>query len=179
MVDILNREGRGAIFDRWIEDHGKYSRTLVRECVKVYRHHEPKLELNGEASKLLPKLSAYPKYIVTDGHKVVQEKKIRALKISAFFRHIYITHRYGLQHVKPSIYCFEKIRQREKCNWRDMIYVGDNPDKDFVNLNPLGVQTVRVLTGIHKNVKAQIGYDACHIIPALSHFQTLLKRIDA
>ena len=34
-----------------------------------------------------------------------------------------------------------------------MVYVGDDPNKDFVNLNPLGMKTVRVLTGRFKYQK--------------------------
>ena len=28
----------------------------------------------------------------------------------------------------------------EKCNWNQMVYVADDPNKDFYRLNPLGVK---------------------------------------
>jgi len=161
MQEVLEREGRGEIFDLWLASNGKISRSLVTECVKVYRHHTPTLQLSLQEKNLLVKLSSkYPLYLVTDGHKVVQQKKIEALDISRFFRKGMITHRYGIHNAKPSIYCFDLIRKMEKCEWKDMVYVGDNPSKDFVNLNPLGVTTVRVKTGTHSKVKAKPGYDA-------------------
>jgi putative hydrolase of the HAD superfamily len=178
MTEVLDHEGRGAIFDRWLAKFGRNSRALVRECIRVYRHHAPRVRLYDEARELLPRLGQYPLYVVTDGHKVVQQKKVDALELGKYFRHIYITHRYGMQHVKPSTYCFERVQARERCDWKDMIYVGDNPAKDFVNLNPLSVHTVRVLTGAHRNVKALPAHDARYTIDALSQFKELLESLE-
>lgn len=161
MQEVLKKEGRGQIFDLWLAANGKTSRSLVTECVKVYRHHKPELCLDTQVESLLAKLSLnYPLYLVTDGHKIVQQKKVEALSISRFFRKVIITHRYGIRNAKPSTYCFDIIRKMEQCEWKDMVYIGDNPAKDFVNLNPLGVTTVRVKTGMHRNVIAVPGYDA-------------------
>lgn len=177
MTETLDREGRGAIFDRWLTKFGGYRKGLVRECVRVYRHHTPSIRLYDDAKKLLPRIASYPLYLVTDGHKVVQQKKVEALGIWQAFRHVYITHRYGICHAKPSAHCFERVREREKCDWRQMIYVGDNPVKDFVNLNPLSMHTVRVLTGCHRHLKASPGHDARHIIGGLSEFESLLEKL--
>jgi putative hydrolase of the HAD superfamily len=57
-----------------------------------------------------------------------------------------------------------------------MVYVGDNPAKDFVNLNAMGSLTVRVRTGAHAQVEAQTGYDAQHTIQDLSHLSLLLDQ---
>lgn len=176
MLSVMEREGRGAIFDRWLAEFGRYSRSAVRDSMWVYRHHQPRLRLYKEARALLPRLSAYPLYIVTDGHKVVQQMKVTALGLGACFRHIYLTRRYGIHNEKPSVYCFERIRSREACGWKDMIYIGDNPAKDFVNLNPLGVATVRVLTGGHRGVKATKTADARFTIPDLGYFAGLLAK---
>lgn len=178
MTEALDRNGRGAIFDLWLASFGKRSKGLVRECVRVYRHHKPHIRTYDEAQKLLPRLAKYPLYLLTDGHKVVQQKKLDALGIRHAFRHVYITHRYGICHAKPSIHCFERLREREGCDWRQMIYVGDNPAKDFVNLNPLSVHTVRVHTGHHKDLKASAGHDARHAIRGLGEFESLLERIE-
>jgi putative hydrolase of the HAD superfamily len=174
MIDILDREGRGAIFDRWLMAHGSSSKRLVQECVRIYRHHSPKIQLAPETLELLPRIAQYPLYIVTDGHKIVQQKKVEALNLSSIFKHIFITHRYGVRHAKPSTYCFEKIRFRENCDWNRMIYIGDNPAKDFVNLKPLGVRTIRVLTGVHQKTIAQPGYEAEQSIQNLKYLLPLL-----
>ncbi len=58
-----------------------------------------------------------------------------------------------------------------------MVYVGDNPSKDFVNLTPLGVHTIRVLTGAHRMASAKPGWDATHRITRISALPSLLSRI--
>lgn len=160
MQTVLDSSGRGQIFDWWLALHDMCNRSLVRKCVKVYRHHTPSLQLAPEVEKLLEQLSLeHPLYLVTDGHKVVQSKKVEALGVSHFFRKVVITHRYGIRNAKPSTHCFELIRRWEGCEWEDMAYIGDNPAKDFVNLNALGVKTVRVKTGVYRNVVAKPGYN--------------------
>jgi putative hydrolase of the HAD superfamily len=178
MMGTLAREGRGAVFDRWLAAHGKHGKALVAACVRTYRHHKPALSLFPAAASLLPKLSARPLYLVTDGHKIVQANKLEALGIAPLFRKCFITHRYGVRHAKPSPYCFELIRRREKADWRQIAYIADDPSKDFVGLNPLGAQTVRVLTGRHRHVAAKPGYEARHTIPDLSFFLALLAEME-
>jgi putative hydrolase of the HAD superfamily len=173
MIRTLDEAGRGAVFDRLLQEHRAWSRTRVAGCINVYRQHRPVLALYPEAAALLPQLAG-PLYLVTDGHKLVQQRKVEALGIERWFSKTYLTHRFGVRHAKPSIYCFERIRERERCGWSDMVYIGDNPAKDFVNLNQLGVRTVRVLTGVHKEVTAQSGCDARHTIQDLSQLLSLL-----
>lgn len=174
MKEILAKQGRGAIFNQLLLTHGIVNKKEIHDCLKVYRHHTPSLSLFFAAKELLLQLEK-PLYLVTDGHKVVQHKKIQALGLEPMFSKIFITHRYGLQHAKPSIYCFEKIRQIHQCRWEDMAYIGDNPAKDFVNLTPLGVHTVRVLTGEHKNIKAPDGFEAQYVIDNLSLLPSIIK----
>ncbi|SEI86595.1 putative hydrolase of the HAD superfamily [Allopseudospirillum japonicum] len=176
MLDILNKEGRGRIFNLWLAHHHKESCTLVSKCVRIYRHHLPSLSLSNDAKNLLPKLAnQYPLYLVTDGHKVVQQIKIEALNIQPWFRKTMITHRYGLKHAKPSTYCFEIIKKRETCTWQQMVYIGDNPAKDFVNLNPLGVTTVRIHRGMYCQQVAKPGYDARFHIETLDSLTEVLN----
>lgn len=173
MQQVLHCEGRGAVFNRLLARHGEMRRSAVVDCVKIYRHHPPKISLTENARNLLARL-APPLYLVTDGHKCVQLHKVQALGIEPLFAKVFITHRYGVRHAKPSIHCFELIRTREHCNWSDMVYVGDNPAKDFVNLTPLGVRTVRVRTGEHRMVVAKPGHDALHVIDNLDQLPDCL-----
>jgi putative hydrolase of the HAD superfamily len=168
MYDILRKEGRGKVFDHWLGSHGRCSKTHVAKCIQIYRHHIPNISIFPEAMHIFHQYRGkIPFYLVTDGHKIVQKNKLHALGILPEFRRTFITHQFGIQHAKPSTYCFELIKRSEKCEWFDMVYIGDNPAKDFVNLNPLGMLTIRVNTGSHKNTIAQCGYDAQIHIPNL------------
>jgi putative hydrolase of the HAD superfamily len=172
---ILETNGRGAIFDKWLKINNINTKKAVEDCVHVYRHHTPKIKPYPMAVEILKWLSKNRRiYLVTDGHKIVQHNKIEALKISKYFEKIYITHRYGINHAKPSLYCFEQIRQRESCRWQDLMYIGDNPKKDFVNLNKQGSLTVRLLLGHYSDVKALPGYEAQVNLDDLSKLDSFL-----
>jgi putative hydrolase of the HAD superfamily len=176
MNDTLAIEGRGAVFNRLLNAGGVLKAKYIHHCINIYRHHKPEIELTTSARRLLTSMKSRP-YLVTDGHKIVQRNKVKALGIEPLFQRIYITHRYGICHAKPSVYCFELIRKLERCAWSDMFYVGDNPAKDFVNLNPLGVHTIRVLTGEYASVVAKEGFDAKYKINSLNELQSVLKEI--
>lgn len=176
LAAILARDGRGRVFDCWLSTHGVFSRTEVRRCVDVYRTHRPQVTLLPAAVRALDALerAGHRLYLVTDGHKYVQARKVAALGLETRFRRIYITHRFGRRHAKPSTYCFDRIRRAERCEWSDMVYVGDNPGKDFVGLNPLGVLTVRVLTGAYRDVVAVEAGEARRRIVSLDELAMLI-----
>lgn len=175
MRDDLAKAGRGAVFDRWLAFNGLLSKARVAVCLKVYRHHYPALSLSPEAKIVLDHYRGHvPLYLVTDGHKIVQQNKIDALGLWPVFKRVFITHRFGVAAAKPSTICFEHIRKAEHCRWEDMVYVGDNPSKDFVGLNPLGACTVRVLTGAHAHTLAKPSFDAAVTIPTLADLSPAL-----
>jgi putative hydrolase of the HAD superfamily len=177
MLAHLQKNGRGKVFDEWLRSHGRYSAARVAKCISVYRHHQPQMSLFSSAEHMLTLYKGkYPMYLVTDGNKVVQQKKIEALKLQPVFKRCLITHSYGIRHAKPSLYCFDLIRRAERCAWPSICYVGDNPAKDFVNLNLVGALTVRVSTGSHASVVAPIGYDACVTIPNLLNLPSVLEQ---
>lgn len=180
LKSILAEEGRGQVFDLWLKSNGMTGRGLVQECVNVYRHHTPRLTLTPEAASVLEILEGQvPLYLVTDGHKVAQARKVAALGLERRFDRILLTHRFGRLNAKPSTYCFELIRGTERCSWGRMVYIGDNPAKDFVGLNRVGMPTVRVLTGRHRNDIAPAGHEALHRISSLKELLPLLELLDA
>lgn len=57
-----------------------------------------------------------------------------------------------------------------------MIYVGDDPNKDFINLKPLGMRTVRVKRGRFINVKLDKNHEASLLVNDLKE---LKRRADS
>ena len=160
--ELMNelKNGRGSIFDTVLKNHSLYSKKLVRKCVTVYRLHKPDIELSSEGKKCLERLKKYPLYIVTDGNKIVQYNKIKALKLDRLVKQYYITHRFGVHNAKPSTYCFMKICEREKVNPDQVVYIADNINKDFVGIKPLGFKTIQVMTGQYTSLKKEKKYHA-------------------
>ena len=160
LIELLQQQGRGKVFDSLLKAHGKHSRRLVRRCVSCYRLHEPKIHLHKAGKNCLHRFRHLPLYIVTDGNKIAQSAKVRALDLDSKVKKIVITHRYGVRYAKPSPHCFWIIQKLERVYTSRILYVGDNPDKDFVGIRSHGFRTLRVLTGPYSKVKARPGHDA-------------------
>ena len=166
-VQALEEQGRGRVFDSFLKKYNLLNRKVIKKCLSVYRMHEPNICLSDSGQSCLERLNDFPKYLVTDGNKIVQTKKVKALKINKYFRYIMITHNYGLKFSKPSTYCFHKILKRENASPQDLIYIGDHPQKDFINLKKDGFWTVRVITGEYRNFEASPEFEADYRINSL------------
>lgn len=161
------KKGRNNIFDDLLKEFNLFNKKLVKKCISAYRRHKPAIHLLPEADSVLKMLQEYPIYIVTDGNKLVQKNKLLALGLTNRVKHCFITHNYGLGKAKPSPYCFLKICQKEKVRPEEVVYIGDNPNKDFLNLKPIGFKTVRVLQGHFKGLKKETQYEADYEINSL------------
>jgi putative hydrolase of the HAD superfamily len=156
----LARSGRGQVFDAALAEFGIHSRQAARLCVATYRAHRPRIQLSAAGRRCLARFAASTKYLVTDGNARVQERKIAALGIRRHFRRVFVTHRYGVARAKPNPFCFLRIAELEGVSPRDVVYVADNPRKDFVGIRPLGFRTIRVRTGPYGNLPVRRGHDA-------------------
>ena len=160
LKDILDIQGRGAIFDTLLCELGLFDSDLLSNCVSVYQGHTPTIEPYFDSVATLELYQDTPKYLVTDGNPGVQAKKVEALDLAKYFQGIYYTGTFGIEFAKPSVSCFEMICNLEKVSFSDIMYVGDDPAKDFVNLRTHGAITVRVMTGRFSKVIAKDEFDA-------------------
>lgn len=177
MLEVLDEQGREKVFDIVLNESGIYSKGMVKTCLSVYRQHDAQIRLYLGVEEILKGLASHSLYLVTDGNKLVQAAKVRALGIEKYFRRIFITHRFGIKAAKPSLHCFQIIKKMENCKWRDIVYVGDNPNKDFFALNKVGAKTVRVHTGMFSRVKAKPEYDAQMHIKGITEFDIRLLHV--
>lgn len=168
MKQDLERNGRGKVFDNLLLSHALFSKKRIKDLVTAYRGHKPDIRMPAAHHDLLGQLSVrFPLYIITDGHKSVQRRKVDTLGVRSYVQRALLTNQYGRHNAKPSLYCFDLIRKWEKTDWSRMVYVGDNPTKDFLPLNRMGGTTVRVHSGPFAKTKAAPGYDAGHQIEKL------------
>jgi putative hydrolase of the HAD superfamily len=180
IIEGLNAElqvQREKVFDRYLLKQGIKTKKIIKNCVSVYRGHEPSLSLFPEARACLARLHDHPLYIVTDGNQIVQRKKFYALGLDLLVRRCFFTYAHGLHRQKPSPYCFEKICELERVPPSSVVYIADNPHKDFVGIKPIGFQTIRVLTGPYRHDKVEEAYDAHLTVPNLQAInETLLQQ---
>ncbi|MDB2680799.1 HAD hydrolase-like protein [Candidatus Pelagibacter bacterium] len=161
------------IFNYFLKENN-INNLSKQKCLSVYRYGTNKLKLYPQALNLL---KAYTKkcYLITDGNKNVQRYKIKQLKIKKYFKKIFITNVYGIKYQKPSIYCFEKIKKIEKCDFKNMVYIGDNPNKDFIGCNMVGIKTIRLQKGEFKNLVKKFPYEAKYRIKNLNNLENILS----
>ena len=62
-------------------------------------------------------------------------------------------------------------------NVSDIVYVGDNPNKDFIELKKHGAITIRVNQGMFKNLILDEKYMADYEITNLKYLEKILNKL--
>lgn len=141
----LFASARDKVFDRFAQNHG-LDRSCVTDLVEVYRAHTPDIKLTAEVKQTLNELHSrgYKLGIITDGRTNGQRAKITALGLNELVDEIIITDELGGEYRKPNPKAFEVMSSRLGVELSEILYVGDNPQKDFA-IGKHGVKTVRIL----------------------------------
>lgn len=101
--------------------------------------------------------------IITDGRPEGQHNKIIALGLEDLVDDIIITDELGgIQFRKPNDIAFRIMQNRWRVPFEQLVYVGDNPNKDFQAPRQLGMRWIYLFNknGIYsnKNYKDRICY---------------------
>jgi putative hydrolase of the HAD superfamily len=146
MLEIFQRDGRGKVFDRLLEDLGLYSATRVKMLTCVYRAHAPEVRLYDD---VLPNLENLRRHrfrlgLITDGHAFVQHSKITALGLNGVFDTVVYTDLVGRECWKPSTIPYEICLEQLDVPPSESAYVGDDVSKDFIAPNALGMISIKM-----------------------------------
>lgn len=161
IIKLYIKEGRNQVFDKIIKMYD-LNHISVSSLVNIYRYHTPTINLPKESESILKNLKerGYILYLITDGHLYVQRSKIKVLGLKKFFNQTFPSRQFGKDAEKPSLKLFKLIRDKEKISFNQMMYIGDNPLKDFLPLNKLGGLTCQILQGPYKDLKVPKEYEA-------------------
>jgi len=136
---------RRTSFNQWLEGHGLASETWLAEMVNQYRQHVPELDPFPEVVELLRGLhGSYRLAILTQGYASGQRSKIKALDVEHYFETILILAETEREQWKPNRKAFERLLTELELPADQVVYVGDNPEKDFYGARQVGIRTVRV-----------------------------------
>lgn len=136
--------GKNAI-DELLMTEGIYTDELKTACIKAYRYQVPDIHLYPGVKEMLISLKqqGYNIGIITDGRVEGQEAKIKALQLDKLVDKIIITDSLGsIEFRKPCTKSYILMSEYFNTNYSDMIYVGDNPKKDFIACEKLGIRAV-------------------------------------
>lgn len=155
--ELFERGVRRSTFNAALESLGiAESPQLIAELVDVYRSHKPDIELLPDARDALARCAALGlrQSALTDGPAVSQNHKVAALGLRGWCEPVVVTAELGPGLGKPAPDGFERIEREAGAARTQLIYVADNPAKDFVAPRNLGWRTLRIRRpgGLHAEV---------------------------
>jgi len=143
---------RGNTFDLLRAEFG--SSFPVADLVEIYRAHQPSIVLLEEYPPLIAELreSGLPLGLISDGPAAAQRRKAEALGLPDLLDHLVLTGEWGVDFYKPHRQAFELYADRWNLPHDSLVYIGDNPEKDFVAPNALGWRSIRLRMpgGLHE-----------------------------
>lgn len=134
--------GKPAI-DELLKELGRESEKA--EVLEIYRSHKPAIHLYLGVAEMIENLKAkgIKVGIITDGRPEGQRNKLDALGLKV--DDVIITDELGgIQFRKPCDIAFRIMVMRWRLNPADVVYVGDNPVKDFQAPQQLGMKSMLV-----------------------------------
>lgn len=148
--------------------------------VEAYRNHEPELSLFEDAVWALSHFGGRANLgLITDGTHSVQARKVQALGIAPHFRQIVYTHALGgREFSKPHPKSYEVVERALAGEGARLVYVGDNPSKDFIVPNARGWISIMVqrpeARRIHERAVVAPGGAPQHTVRSLRELPELL-----
>ena len=119
--------------------------------------------------------------LITDGCSQVQHNKIDALCLNDLMDVVLATDDLGKDeegkpYCKPNPKVYEVVLEKLQCKPQEAVYIGDNPQKDFIGAKALGMKTIRIVRkqGDHMQDKVSKEYEADVAINSLSAIEDLL-----
>lgn len=181
MTHLLDQGHLGELFRmalaRRLPDHAP---EQLAALIDAYRDHEPELVLFDDAAWALAHFAGRTKLgLITDGTHRVQAKKVEALGIAPHFQEIVYTHALGGRAFsKPHPRSYEVVEQAFGAHGDRLVYIGDNPSKDFIVPNARGWTSIMVerpeVRRIHARAVVADGGAPHHTIASLTELPSLL-----
>lgn len=130
-----------AAIDMYLTEIGEIDKKSI--CLDAYRNQMPEISLYDGVQELLTMLKnkGIKLGIITDGRPEGQRKKLQALRLEEMVDDIIITDELGgTQFRKPNDISFRIIQNRWRIPFEQIMYVGDNYNKDFQACKQLGMR---------------------------------------
>ncbi|USD17464.1 HAD-IA family hydrolase [Priestia megaterium] len=180
MLLNLFQESSINVFNRLFESLNiSYTASDIRNLVNEYRNHFPTINFFDDVVPCLNELKrkGFKLGIITDGYASSQKAKLNSLSASTYFNEIIVTDELGREYWKPHQKPFEMIREKLQIEYEEMIYIGDNPEKDFYISNIYPIKTIRInRKGVYQNREYMDGIREHYSIKNLESFLILLDK---
>ncbi|ADI15540.1 HAD family hydrolase [Truepera radiovictrix] len=138
---------RGRAFNRLLAALPELEgRCSITELVACYREHTPAITFLPGVEAALCELRARGARlaVISDGPLVSQAAKAAALGVARYADPVILTDAWGQRYWKPHARAFEAVAEAFALPPERLVYVGDNPEKDFHAPARLGWRSVRL-----------------------------------
>ncbi|MBO4374593.1 MAG: HAD family hydrolase [Lachnospiraceae bacterium] len=171
----LSRTSYKEVYNRFLDFKGiPRDEKRVQELVSIYRHHKPDLKLYDDVRETLDALKekGIKLGIISDGDVARQKNKLKITGIENDFDCVIITDELGngdISYRKPDERSYIKMSETLGVDFSDMLYVGDNPTKDFFISTKYPIKTARIIRehGIYANAEYRDGITEDYRIESL------------
>lgn len=175
MVELSQSDARGRVFDALLTERGGAADPRdVAAMVTAYRRHVPELALHSDAARLLERLCGRRRLgLISDGPAEMQRNKVRALNLANRFDAIVFTDEMGREFWKPHPRGFQQAGLALCAAGAQLVYIADNPLKDFISPRGLGWHTVQVrrADGVYRDAVAPPGGEAEACVESLDEIE--------
>ena len=164
------------MFDRLVERLG-IGIGFVEQLVRLFIDHDPRICCYDGVIPMLSRLrKKYLLGILTDGRYVMQQKKVKSLGLDNVVDRILYSDAMGLE--KPATQLYKWFEEAFHIDGLKMLYVGDNPAKDFCGANQRQWYTVQVGTGKTVSKIVAPEYQAKKMIPSVTDLESMMTTWD-
>jgi putative hydrolase of the HAD superfamily len=174
MWALYQTDLRKHVFDTLLTQCGHAADPeLVARMITAYRTHAPAITLHDDAARALERLADRPLGLISDGPLEMQSGKVAALGLESRIGHIVLTGQWGRDFWKPHPRAFETIARDAGVAHERLVYIADNPSKDFVAPHALGWTTVHIrrADGVYRDVPAAAGGAPGHVVASLDEIK--------
>ena len=146
-------------------------RDDILYLVHEYRNHIPNISFFYDVTPFLDKLKRknIKTGIISDGYISTQHNKAKVLELYDLFDKIIFTEELGREYWKPSPKSFEIMKNYCKVEYDEIMYIGDNPLKDFYIGSIYPIKTVRIIRkkSVYKRAEYYQGIKEHYLINSL------------
>ncbi len=145
----LSKESFLRIYNRLFKKLGlEEKEDRIKELVYIYQNHDPDIRLYDDVDKTLTELKkrGCALGVISDGEPQRQRRKLKVCDAERYFDFVIITDELGgVEYRKPDDRSYRLMSSRLGTAFEDMIYVGDNPSKDFCVKKIIPIRTARII----------------------------------
>ena len=144
--NLFEQGVRGRIFNQACEVLGVDTDLgLLTQLIDVYRRHSPVISLAPDAREFLDGLpGGKPVAILTGGPPTAQRRKVAALELTDWTTKIVYAGSWGTEYDKPHSRGWVTVQHSLGMPPESLVYIADNPRKDFEAPLALGWSVIRV-----------------------------------